>query len=45
MVVPDPWNTIDQRHQDGDFVAGKVVKLANFVAFVELQPELLVLLC
>ena len=40
QLVRDPWEIIDQLYKVGDLVQGRVVKLANFGAFVELQHEL-----
>ena len=40
QLSPDPWANIEQRHKIGDTVRGKVTKLANFGAFVELAPEI-----
>ena len=39
QLVRDPWETIDQLYKVGDHVAGKVVKLTGFGAFVELSHE------
>jgi small subunit ribosomal protein S1 len=36
----DPWRTIDQRYKVGDLVQGRVVKLTNFGAFVELPDKI-----
>ena len=38
QVQPDPWETLGQRLQPGAPVTGRVVRLANFGAFVELEP-------
>jgi small subunit ribosomal protein S1 len=40
QVDPDPWKNIDQRYRMGDVVKGKVVKLASFGAFIELEDKL-----
>ncbi len=40
QLVRDPWEIVDQLYKVGDLVQGRVVKLATFGAFVELQPEL-----
>lgn len=37
QLVPDPWSTITERYQVGDRVHGKVVSLADYGAFVELE--------
>lgn len=34
----DPWKTVGDRFKDGDKVTGKVVKLMDFGAFVEIAP-------
>jgi small subunit ribosomal protein S1 len=34
----DPWKTVTERFKDGDKVTGKVVKLMDFGAFVEIAP-------
>lgn len=34
----DPWKTVAERFKDGDKVTGKVVKLMEFGAFVEIAP-------
>lgn len=34
----DPWKTVSERFKDGDKVTGKVVKLMDFGAFVEIAP-------
>ena len=36
----DPWKSIEQRYKMGDLVKGKVVKLTNFGAFVELEDKI-----
>lgn len=36
----DPWANIEQRYRIGDVVKGKVTKLANFGAFIELPDKL-----
>jgi small subunit ribosomal protein S1 len=35
---PDPWESIETRYQVGSQVQGRVVRTANFGAFVELEP-------
>ena len=37
-LTGDPWEGIQERYQEGATVAGKVVRLAEFGAFVELEP-------
>jgi len=38
QTMSDPWSDIAGRLKDGDKVTGKVVRLADFGAFVELLP-------
>jgi small subunit ribosomal protein S1 len=38
QVQPDPWTTVAQRYPMGSRVTGKVVRLTDFGAFVELEP-------
>ena len=38
QLIPDPWTTALSRLQVGTRVTGKVVRLADFGAFVELEP-------
>ncbi|MBU6427826.1 MAG: S1 RNA-binding domain-containing protein, partial [Cyanobacteria bacterium REEB65] len=38
QLQEDPWATLTQRFQEGQTVSGKVTKLANFGAFVEIEP-------
>jgi small subunit ribosomal protein S1 len=38
QVEADPWETMAQRFQTGSRVTGKVVRLTDFGAFVELEP-------
>lgn len=37
-VLPDPWTEVSTKFKAGDTVEGKVVRLADFGAFVELMP-------
>src|SRR5262249_56971642 len=37
QIQPDPWETVSQRYPMGSRVAGKVVRLTDFGAFVELE--------
>ena len=34
----DPWDTVTDRYQVGQVIAGKVVSIQNFGAFVEIEP-------
>src|SRR4029078_7768397 len=36
----DTWKKIDQKYKIGDWVKGKVTKLASFGAFVQLQDDI-----
>jgi len=38
QIQPDPWTTVAQRYPMGSRVTGKVVRLTDFGAFVELEP-------
>jgi len=38
QLAPDPWTTAADRFHTGDRVQGKVTRLADFGAFVELMP-------
>ncbi|MBI4562193.1 MAG: S1 RNA-binding domain-containing protein, partial [Candidatus Rokubacteria bacterium] len=38
QLQPDPWETVAERYPMGSRVQGKVVRLADFGAFVELEP-------
>lgn len=38
QMVPDPWTLVGANYAAGATVDGRVVKLMNFGAFVELQP-------
>ena len=40
QLADDPWKTIDEKYKIGDFVKGKVTKLASFGAFVQLQDDI-----
>ncbi|HZF04655.1 MAG TPA: 30S ribosomal protein S1 [Patescibacteria group bacterium] len=37
QIQPDPWSTVAQRYPMGSRVTGKVVRLTDFGAFVELE--------
>jgi ribosomal protein S1 len=36
--MPNPWDTVAERYIEGNIYTGKVVRLATFGAFVELEP-------
>ncbi|MFO7989917.1 MAG: 30S ribosomal protein S1 [Desulfotignum sp.] len=38
QTASDPWDSVDQVFKSGDQVTGKVVRLTNFGAFVEIAP-------
>src|SRR4029434_4885482 len=38
QIQPDPWERVAQRFPMGSRVTGKVVRLTDFGAFVELEP-------
>jgi len=38
QIQPDPWATVAQRYPMGSRITGKVVRLTDFGAFVELEP-------
>ncbi|WP_024613669.1 bifunctional 4-hydroxy-3-methylbut-2-enyl diphosphate reductase/30S ribosomal protein S1 [Clostridium sp. Ade.TY] len=37
-LTPEPWSNITERYPEGSVVLGKVVRLNDFGAFVELEP-------
>lgn len=38
QVLPNPWDTVDEKYPVGDIITAKVVRLAPFGAFVQLEP-------
>jgi len=38
QVLPDPWDKVEEKYPVGSIVTAKVVRLAPFGAFVELEP-------
>lgn len=38
QVLPNPWDTVAERYHEGEIYEGRVVRLATFGAFVELEP-------
>lgn len=38
QILPDPWENIEEKYKIGTIITGKVVKLVNFGAFVEVEP-------
>lgn len=39
QLTPHPWDSLDQNFKVGDHVKGKVVVMADYGAFVEIQPS------
>lgn len=37
-LQPDPWENISEKYPEGSIVLGKVVRITDFGAFVELEP-------
>lgn len=37
-MTPNPWDTFEKRYEAGTIVQGKVTKLVDYGAFVELEP-------
>lgn len=37
-LTPEPWSIVDEKYSEGSAVLGKVVRLNDFGAFVELEP-------
>ncbi len=38
QLQPDPWSLVEEKYKTGDRVRGKVTRLVEFGAFVELEP-------
>ena len=38
QALPDPWNQIDEKFPEGSFHTGRVSRLTDFGAFIELEP-------
>jgi len=38
QIMPDPWTTLTERHPVGSRLKGRVTKVTDFGAFVELEP-------
>jgi small subunit ribosomal protein S1 len=38
QIMPDPWSSVAERHPVGARIRGKVVSLADYGAFIELEP-------
>ncbi|MBR3842625.1 MAG: bifunctional 4-hydroxy-3-methylbut-2-enyl diphosphate reductase/30S ribosomal protein S1 [Christensenellaceae bacterium] len=39
QLQPRPWDLVPEKYKEGDVVEGKVVRIAPFGAFVELEPS------
>jgi small subunit ribosomal protein S1 len=39
-LLPDPWNSVEERYQVGQVVEGEITNLVNFGAFVRLEEGL-----
>lgn len=37
-LIPDPWESVEEKYPVGNIVLGKVVRFADFGAFIELEP-------
>lgn len=37
-LIDDPWSNVEEKYPVGSVVLGKVVRFANFGAFIELEP-------
>jgi small subunit ribosomal protein S1 len=37
-LIENPWNNVEEKYPSGNVVLGKVVRFADFGAFVELEP-------
>ena len=37
-ILKSPWETVDERYQEGEVITGTVVRIAPFGAFVEIEP-------
>lgn len=40
QLTPQPWDVADEKYQVGDLVEGRVVRMVDFGAFIEVQPGL-----
>ncbi len=40
QALPDPWSGIEQDYKTGMIITGKITRLVNFGAFVEIKPGL-----
>ncbi len=37
-LIPDPWEKVGEKYQEGQRVRGKITKIFNFGAFLEVEP-------
>jgi len=37
-LLPDPWEKVEEKYQEGQKVRGKITKVFNFGAFLEVEP-------
>ncbi len=37
-LIPDPWEKVEEKYQEGQRVRGKITKIFNFGAFLEVEP-------
>ncbi|WP_038055827.1 S1 RNA-binding domain-containing protein [Thermodesulfobacterium hydrogeniphilum] len=37
-LIPDPWEKVGEKYQEGQKVRGKITKIFNFGAFLEVEP-------
>ncbi len=37
-LTPDPWDTVEERYEEGMLVEGKVSQVVDFGVFIELEP-------
>jgi len=40
QLTPDPWDDIQERYPSGKVMKGKIMKIANFGMFIELEKDL-----
>ena len=36
--IPSPWSTVDERYKENDLVEGRIVRIMDYGAFVEVEP-------
>ncbi len=37
-LTPDPWESVEERYNEGDLIEGKITQIVDFGIFVELEP-------